>query len=162
MTETRRIVRVSHAEVASDGEVLVTLGLGSCVAIMLHDPVARIGGLAHVLLPEARDSAMQGSPAKFANTAVPHLVEEMTRAGADPGRLQARLVGGASMFGVLLSQHRLHTGVRNLNAARAALDAAGIPVEGEEVGREHGRSVYFYPASGRVRVTSYQFDEVEL
>jgi chemotaxis protein CheD len=162
VTETRRVVRVSHAEVASDEEVLVTLGLGSCVAIMLHDPVARIGGLAHVLLPETRDSEPPANPAKFANTAVPHLVAAMRRSGADPGRLRARLVGGASMFGLLLSQDRLHTGVRNLNAARAALSAAGIPVDGEEVGREHGRSVYFYPASGRVRVTSYQFDEVEL
>jgi chemotaxis protein CheD len=162
VTETRRIVRVSHAEVASDGEVLVTLGLGSCVAIVLHDPVARVGGLAHVLLPEFRNSEPPENPAKFANTAVPHLVDQMTQAGANPDRLRAHLVGGASMFGVLLSQDRLHTGVRNLNAARAALDAAGIPVEGEEVGREHGRSVYFYPASGRVRVTSHQFDEVEL
>lgn len=162
MTEIRRIVRVSHAEVASDGEVLVTLGLGSCVAIMLHDPVARVGGLAHVLLPESRNAEPPENPAKFASTAVPHLIDQMARAGADPDRLRARLVGGASMFGVLLSQDRLHTGVRNLNAARAALEAVGIPVDGEEVGREHGRSVYFYPSSGRVRVTSYQFDEVEL
>lgn len=157
-----RMVRVSHAEVAGEDDVLVTLGLGSCVAIILHDPVARMGALAHVLLPEPQLERVPSHPAKFASTAVAYLVDAMESAGAARGRMVARLVGGASMFGSLLSQGRLHTGERNIRAARAALADLAIPLEAEEIGREHGRSVYFYPATGRVRVTSYQFEEVEL
>lgn len=163
MTDAQRMVRVSHAEVADESEILVTLGLGSCVAILLHDPVARIGGLAHVLLPMPEAATEPENPAKFASTAVRHLVELMRPMGAEHGRLTGRLVGGASMFATLMSQGgRLHTGERNVRAAREALSAERIPLHGEEVGREHGRSVYFHPASGRVRVTSYQFEEIEL
>lgn len=162
MIDVERLVQVCHAEVAGAGEVLVTVGLGSCVAIVLHDPVARIGGLAHVLLPIPRDGQVPSSPAKYAATAVPHLMEAMEMAGAERARLRGRLVGGASMFGALLAQGKLHTGERNILAARDALRAADIPLDAEEVGREHGRSVYFHPASGRVRVTSLRFGELEL
>lgn len=159
---TERVVRVSHAEVAGEDEMLVTLGLGSCVAIILHDPAARLGALAHVLLPEPRPDRIPANPSKFASTAVKHLLAELERHGAVRSRIRARLVGGASMFGTLMSQGRLHTGERNVRAARAALLAESVVLDGEEVGREHGRSVYFSPASGRVRVTSYRFEEVEL
>lgn len=158
----RKVVRVSHAEVAGPGETLVTLGLGSCVAILVHDPVMRIGGLAHVFLPTPQASRKPGNPAKFASTAVPFLVEAVEAHGADRSRLEARLVGGASMFGALLSQGRVHTGERNLIAARDALRAAGIPLLAEECGLEHGRSVYFSMDDGRVRVTALDREDVTL
>lgn len=155
------LVRVAHAAVARSGEVLVTLGLGSCVAVLLDDPQARIAGMAHVLLPEP---ALPGAetPAKFASTAVPHLVERIECAGASRGRLRARLVGGASMFSSLLAQGAVHTGARNILAARKALQCAGIPIVAEEVGAEHGRSVRFYPEDGRVVVSSYRRGQVVL
>lgn len=162
MSDPQRLVQVSHVEVAGAGEVLVTVGLGSCVAIVLYDAVARIGGLAHILLPTPRDGQVPVNPAKYATTAVPHLVEAMEARGASRRRLRGRLVGGASMFGSLLAQGRLHTGERNILASREALSEAGIPLDGEEVGMEHGRSVYFHPADGRIRVTSLQFGEVAL
>lgn len=162
MSESQRLVKVAHAEVAGAGEVLVTVGLGSCVAIVLHDAVARVGGLAHVLLPLPREGQIPANPAKYAATAVPHLIEEMAALGARQERLRARLVGGASMFGALLAQGRLHTGERNILASREALVVAAIPVDAEEVGKEHGRSVYFHPADGRLRVTSLQFGEIDL
>lgn len=162
MTERQRIVRVSNAAVAGESEVLVTLGLGSCVAILLHDPEARVGAMAHILLPEPSGKIAATNKWKFASTAVAPLIQAMMRKGADRDRIVGRLVGGASMFGMHLSQQRLHTGERNVQAARAALESEGIAIEAEEVGREHGRSVYFYPADGRVRVTSYQFEEVVL
>lgn len=148
--------------VARAGEVLVALGLGSCVAIVLHDPVSRVGGLAHVLLPEPRLERHAAYPAKFATTAVPHLVSEMGEQGATPSRLVARLVGGASMFAALLSTDSLHTGAKNIAAARAALEDAGIPLLGEDVGLEHGRTVLFYPEDGRTVITSARNDDVLL
>ena len=155
-------VRVAEIGVAGAGDVLVAVGLGSCVAILLHDPVAGVGGLAHVLLPEPRPDRSSTAPAKFASTAVPHLVNAMAERGAAPERLVARLVGGASMFAALLTQGTLSTGARNIAAAREALREAGIPILGEDVGQEHGRTVRFHPEDGRTVVTSARKDDVLL
>ncbi|HVH12977.1 MAG TPA: chemotaxis protein CheD [Longimicrobium sp.] len=147
-------VRVAQAAVGGPDETLVTLGLGSCVAIVLHDEDARVGGLAHVLLPEPALSRDQGNASKFATTAVPALVKEMARRGARPGRLTARLVGGAAMFQGLMVPGSLNMGARNIIAARDALERAGIPLLGQEVGADYGRSVRFQVATGRTTVTS--------
>lgn len=156
------LVRVAQARVAGRGEILVALGLGSCIAVLLHDARARIAGMAHVLLPSPRVSATNANPAKFASTAVPALLGEMEAAGAVGSRITARLAGGASMFGALLSPGVVNTGERNVEAARCALATARIPVVAEEIGGEHGRSVYLDPVDGSVRVTSYQHPEVRI
>jgi chemotaxis protein CheD len=155
-------VKVADQAVASGGETLVTLGLGSCVAIALYDPAARVGGLAHVLLPEPSISRDASNPAKFATTAVPMLIERMREMGARRARLEARLVGGASMFGNLLTSASFNMGERNVLAARAALAAAGVPIRGEEVGGERGRSVRFHLADGRVVVSSVASEPIVL
>jgi chemotaxis protein CheD len=147
-------VKVAQAAVGGPDDTLVTLGLGSCVAILLHDAEARVGGLAHVLLPEPALSRDQGNASKFATTAVPALVQEMARMGARPGRLKARLVGGAAMFQTLMVPGSLNMGARNIIASRQALEQAGIPVVGEEVGGDYGRSVRFYVGAGRTTVSS--------
>ena len=147
-------VKVAQAAVGGPDDTLVTLGLGSCVAILLHDAEARVGGLAHVLLPEPALSRDQGNASKFATTAVPALVQEMARMGARPGRLKARLVGGAAMFQTLMVPGSLNMGARNIIASRQALEAAGIPVVAEAVGGDYGRSVRFYVGAGRTTVSS--------
>jgi len=144
-----RIVRVADCAVERDG-VLVTLGLGSCVAIMVHDPVRGVGGMAHILLPSRSLSRDQTNPAKFPETAVPLLLQRLSAIGADPRRLVAKLAGGASMFSQLLTPGSIQMGERNIAASRAALRHAGIPVVAEAVGGEKGRSVRFHLADGRV------------
>ena len=147
-------VKVADLAVAGSDDVLVTIGLGSCVAIVLHDPVAKVGGLAHVLLPSETLARDRSNPAKFPSTAVPVLVREMRAKGADPRRLKARIAGGASMFGGLIPSGGINVGERNVIAVREALDAAGIPLVAEDVGSDHGRSVYFSVGEGRVEVRS--------
>jgi chemotaxis protein CheD len=146
-------VQVSIAElaVATTGTRLVTLGLGSCVAIVLHAPRDGVGGLAHVMLPNAMLSPDASRPGKFASTAVPHLIEAMRALGAS-GPVEARLVGGASMFDALLPAGSLPLGSRNVAAARAACAAAGVPVVAEDTGGGHGRSVFFDIAEARLTV----------
>ncbi len=155
-------VKVAQAAVGGPDDTLVTLGLGSCVAILLHDAEARVGGLAHVLLPEPALSRDQGNVSKFATTAVPALVQEMARMGARPGRLKARLVGGAAMFQTLMVPGSLNMGARNINASRQALEEAGIPVVAEEVGADYGRSVRFNVGTGRTTVSSVGRTDVVL
>jgi chemotaxis protein CheD len=148
--------RVGIADLAvgeGDGTVC-TIALGSCVAIVLYDPQTRVGGMAHILLP-APDRGRDGdNPARYPETALPVLVGKMLALGADRAGLTARLVGGASMFANLLPKGAVTIGARNVEASRAALASAGIPVVGEDVGQDHGRSVYLFLADGRVEVRS--------
>jgi chemotaxis protein CheD len=152
------IVKVAEWAVEQGDGVLVTLGLGSCVAIMLHDAESQAGAMAHVLLPSrslARDST---NHAKFPDTAVPLLVDRLKRLGADPRRLVAKLAGGASMFSQLVTPGTIQMGERNVLAARSVLRAAGIPIMRESVGGERGRSIRFYVGDGRVEVRSVGAD----
>jgi chemotaxis protein CheD len=153
-------VRVADSAVATAPDVIVTVGLGSCVAISLYDPIAVIGGLAHILLPSEAMSRERQNRAKFAGTAVPMLIEQLRARGARPGRLQAKLAGGAAMFASLVSTPGLQMGERNVMACRAALQTAGIPLVGQDVGGDFGRSVYFTIADGVLRVRSVRRGEV--
>lgn len=154
-------VGVADMAVASGAMRLVTVGLGSCVAIVLHDASNRIGGLAHVLLPSPAMSRDSENPARFPSTAVPVLLNEMARMGAT-GQVTARLVGGASMFRSLLAMGGVNVGERNVLACRMALAAAGVAIVAEDTGGEHGRSVYFDVATGVLRVRSLARGESEL
>lgn len=157
-----RVKVADHAVARGPDVVIATIGLGSCVAIVLWHERLRIGGLAHVLLPSQTLSRDVANRAKFAETAVPLLVEEMTALGARPGELTARLVGGASMFGQLLPSSGINMGERNVDASRLALRQAGIRVVAEDVGRDYGRSVYFHLDDGRVRVRSLKMGDVHI
>lgn len=156
------IVRVAEQRTGRGKGMLVAIGLGSCVAILLYDPDAKVGGLAHVLLPDPSFSRHGDGEAKFATTAVPALVREMERLGADRSRIRARLVGGATMFSDLLPANQLHMGERNVRASRAALKEEGIAIVGEAVGGTWGRTVRFHLADGRVNVTSPGRDDLVL
>ena len=152
------IVSVADWAAERGDGVLVTLGLGSCVAIMLHDAEARAGAMAHVLLPSISLARDITNRAKFPETAVPLLIERLKGLGADPRRLVAKLAGGASMFGQLVTPGTIQMGERNLLAARTALRAAAIPIVREAVGGERGRSVRFHVKDGRVEIRSVGAD----
>jgi len=151
---SRREHMVRVAEWAADrgDAVLVSLGLGSCVAIMLHDPNAGAGAMAHILLPSRSLSRDTTNPARFPETAVPFLLERLTELGADPRHVVAKLAGGASMFAQLMQPGSVQMGERNIAAARQALRHASIPVAAEAVGGGSGRSIQMFVADGRVEV----------
>lgn len=150
-----RMVSVADWAVDRGDAVLVTLGLGSCVAVVLYDAESTVGGLAHLLLPSPSLSQDRDKPAKFPETGVPFLVERMREAGAVQRRLRARIVGGASMFASLGSSSVSSVGERNIHATRQALERAGIPLLAEDTGKDYGRSVYAFLETGRVEVRSY-------
>lgn len=152
MTEIR--VKVADWAVGRGEGTITTIGLGSCVAVVLYDEQARVGGLAHILLPSETMARDRSNPAKFPQTAVPLLVSEMVKLGASPARISARIVGGASMFANLLPNGGVNVGDRNVAAVREVLANAGLPVVGQDTGSDHGRSVHFHLADGRVEVRS--------
>ena len=151
--ETCIRVHVADYAVASSGTIS-TVGLGSCVAIILYDPVARVGGLAHVLLPTEAMSRDRSNPAKFPATVVPILLDRMRDLGAMGNRLRAKIVGGASMFGNLIPPGGVNIGERNVVAVRQVLAGAKIPIVAEDTGSDYGRSVYLNVADGAVEVRS--------
>ena len=154
MTHPETIVRVADLRVGTGQDVLVTVGLGSCVAILLYDPVARVGGMAHILLPSPALSRADQNAAKFPQTAIPHLVDLMAREGATPRRLTSRLAGGASMFATLAAPGTIQMGERNVVACRQVLHAQGIPLVGEAVGGDYGRTVKLRVSDGQVEVST--------
>jgi chemotaxis protein CheD len=148
------IVRVADLKVGGPEDVLVTIGLGSCVAIVLHDPAARVGGLAHVLLPSPALSRRDQNPAKCPQTALPLLLEQMAARGASPRRITARIAGGASMFASLSAPGTINMGERNVVATRNALMQHGVPLVAEDIGADYGRTVRFRVTDGRVDILS--------
>ncbi len=118
-----------------------TIGLGSCIALILHDQRRSLAGLAHIMLPESRGDTDR--PGKFADTAMDALLEEMGRAGSTKSSLTATVVGGASMFE--FSANSLNIGERNAVAVKGLLQEQGIRIEHEETGGKVGRSVYYWP-----------------
>ncbi len=148
------IVKVADLRSGTGNDVLVTIGLGSCVAIVLYDATARVGGMAHVLLPSSALSRRDSNPAKFPQTAVPLLLEQMGQQGANVRRISARLVGGASMFSGLGAPGTIQMGERNVVASRQALHLHSVAIIAEATGGDFGRTVRLWVADGRVEVSS--------
>ncbi len=136
---------------ATAGDVLVTIGLGSCIGLVVADRRSGAAGLAHVMLPAAAGHRVDASThGKFADLAVPALVGELQRLGARPVGLQAALVGGAHMFS--FAERQLDVGARNEAAVREGLAAARIPVRAAATGGGKGRTVKVHLDGMRVVV----------
>ncbi len=120
----------------SAGTVLSTIGLGSCIGLVLLDANCGAVGLAHIMLPQSRGSARE--PARYADSGVPALIGALAALGARPQRMEAVLVGGARLF----AANQLEIGLRNSEAVAAALGEAGIPVRARETGGTVGRSLW--------------------
>ena len=146
-------MKVADFAVSKGEGVISTIGLGSCVAIVIYDKLTRVGGMAHILLPSEGLSRDKDNRAKFPGTAVPLLLEEMKKLGAR-GPYTAKIAGGSSMFGALLPAGGINMGERNVLSARQALSEAGIPLAAQDVGGDYGRSVYFHLDDGRMLVRS--------
>lgn len=148
-------VGVSDYRVVSSPRVLAAVGLGSCVGVCLYDPLSKIGGLAHIMLPDSSIwNSKKFKPAKFADTAVGVTLDDMIEQGALKYRIGAKIAGGARMFfdnGNGTDENDIfNIGSRNVEAVKKALKSEGIKIVGEDTGGIYGRSVNFYTDSGLV------------
>ncbi len=149
---SRLRIGISEFCLAEPPAVLVTFGLGSCLAITLYDPGTRFGAMAHTLLPASRSQDPVPRPAKFVDSAIDLMVGELLARGAERERLAAKLFGGANMFEPLVGSADNGIGPRNTRSAREHLAAQGIPLAAADVGGNFGRTVEFDLATGLVRV----------
>jgi chemotaxis protein CheD len=160
MTASETMVRMGELAVSGvPGDVLVSLGLGSCIGLALIDRKMGIAGLAHVVLPESQGHD-ETDARKFADHAVPELVSELEAAGARRLRLEAVLVGGASMFAV--SSSNLEVGQRNEAAVREQLKRLRIPVRAVATGGNTGRTIRVDVETGAVTCREAGGDDIEL
>ena len=155
-------IMVGMAEIKvirSAESVLIALGLGSCIGVCVYDPHARIAGMAHIVLPDS--AGHETSPSKFANTAIPMLIQEMERVGAVSARLRAAIAGGAQLFAFNGSGPRLEIGPRNVAAVQTVLERHNIYVSASDLGGTVGRTVRL-TGDGRVHVKTIGKGEREL
>jgi len=128
---------------------LTTLGLGSCVGIALYDPVNKIAGLAHIMLPDSKQIQNNSNAAKFADTATIRLIFQMQKLGARKELLKAKIAGGAQMFDFHTTNEALRIGDRNVEASLKCLGSQGIPVIARDTGSNYGRTVELYAEDGK-------------
>ncbi|QLK25462.1 chemotaxis protein CheD [Natrinema zhouii] len=150
-------VGISELIVSDGDDTLKSYGLGSCLAIALYDPGSEIGGLAHVMLPDgdAADNSDR-KPGKYADTAIRALLRRMVEQGASYTTVEAKIAGGSDMFE--FESFGDGVGQRNIAAAKEELEKLGVPLEGEDVGGEYGRTVEFTPGTGTLTIKSSDAD----
>ncbi len=133
----------------SKGGILKTVGLGSCIGIALYDPAIKVGGLAHVMLPQSTNGTKRS--AKYADHAVEMMVEALERMGSDRRKVIAKIAGGAQIF-KHMTMDMLRIGERNAEAIKSILKDYGIRIVSEDIGGSEGRTVYFFTSDGRMLV----------
>ncbi len=143
-------IGIGDLKVCRAPDVLVTYALGSCVGICLLDNQTGIGGLSHIMLPDSTGMSAQTSPMKFADKALPMLVQQMVALGANKSRLTAKIAGGAMMFSI--ANEKFNIGERNVIAVKKFLNENRIPILAEDCGLNYGRTQLFYPATGVMEI----------
>ncbi|HOB91503.1 MAG: chemotaxis protein CheD [Bacillota bacterium] len=142
---------------------LVCFGLGSCVAVGIYDSINRIGGMAHVVLPDSSIGLAHGSPGKYADTAIPALIEQLKAAGARKSHMRVKIAGGAKMFASSPGlSNVLDVGTKNVAAVKKALASCGLRIAAEDCGGRAGRTFMLSLKDGVARVRTLGRSEIEL
>lgn len=152
-------VGMAETEISNGVEPLVCLGLGSCIGLVAHDPVAGLSGMAHIMLPAAFPHKPVDKPSKFADTAVPDLIQRLLEQGANRTHLLFAYAGGAQVFKFGSQTGSLDVGIRNAEATARALKRHAAKIVASEVGGHSGRTMTFDPATGEVRIRTAQSGE---
>ena len=153
----RLVVGIGDFAVSDNpADTVVTHALGSCIAVCLFDPLAKVAGLLHILLPESRINPVRAKeqPATFADTGIPMLFNAAYRLGAQKKRCVVHLIGGAEVTTSLANSATFDIGRRNILAARNSLWRNGVLIKGESVGGSLVRTVHIDVAHGAIQVTS--------
>lgn len=147
-------VGMADANVCVAPDVIITLGLGSCVGIVLYDPVSKIAGLAHIMLPDSTKIMNNANKYKFADTAIDMLIRDMVKVGAKRHNLVAKIAGGAQMFNFGNNSELMCIGERNVEATKEKLAKLRIKLLAEDTGANYGRTLEFHPETGLMYVKS--------
>ncbi|MFF2752589.1 chemotaxis protein CheD [Psychrobacillus sp. NPDC058041] len=150
-----QVVKVGIADmnVARPPDTIRTSGLGSCVGVVLYDERLKIAGLIHVMLPDSSLGRLENiNIAKFADTGIPAMIEQLKLEGAQPFKLRAKIAGGAQMFQFSSSRDTMRIGPRNVEAVKEQLKKYTIPIVSEDTGGNSGRTIEFDPTTSMLHI----------
>lgn len=144
------VIKVGMADlnICKAPNVITTLGLGSCIGLTFYDPVTKVGGMVHYMLPDSTKVKNNSNIAKFGDTGIEELLKRVVAAGASRTRLVAKMAGGAKMFEVSGLSDIGNIGARNAEAAKLKLKELGIRLVAEDTGLNYGRTVELHCDTG--------------
>ncbi len=154
MAESIKVGMADLKVATKPDDVLITLGLGSCIGIALYDPTIKLGGLAHIMLPDSTRIKNNSNIAKFADTGIAELYRLMIKGGASKMRMIAKIAGGARMFEMSGNNAMGAVGDNNAAASKEALKKLGIRLVAEDTGLNYGRTVELHCDTGEYWIRS--------
>jgi chemotaxis protein CheD len=152
-------VGMADLNICKSPDSIITLGLGSCVGVILYDPVKHIAGMLHAMLPDSTAIRNNANRHKFVDSGMDDLLEMMLKAGADKKRMIAKLAGGAQMFAFGSDNEMGRIGDKNVLASKEKLASFGIPLLAEDTGLNYGRTVEFFPETGKYLIRAVGKEE---
>ncbi len=152
MAGTTLKIGMADLKVSKAPDKLTTLGLGSCVGVTLYDKTSKIAGMVHVMLPSSKDIKNNDNKAKFADTGIQVLLEQMIKLGAMKPNLIAKIAGGSQMFNFNSNNETLKVGERNVLATKTKLKELGIRLVAEDTGGNFGRTIVIDAEDGSLHV----------
>ena len=147
-------VGLADRKIAKAPDLLTTLGLGSCIGLTLYDPVSKVGGLVHYMLPDSTKLKNNTNIAKFGDTGIRELYKQIVANGANPRRLVAKIAGGAKMFEVSGLSNVGNVGERNAEEAVLILKELNVPLIARDTGLNYGRTVVLDCSTGDYLIKS--------
>ena len=146
------IVGISDIKVSNNaGDVIITYALGSCIGIVVFDPIAKVGGMLHYMLPESTldQNKARENPEMFADTGIPLLFKSCYKLGADKKRMVVKAAGGAS---ILDDTNFFRIGQKNIMAMRKIFWKNNVMINKEDTGLNYNRTVRLEMSTGKVFV----------
>lgn len=149
-------IRVGMADykVGSSPDSLITLGLGSCIGIVIYDKNKGIAGMAHIMLPSSQEIKNNSNKLKFADTCLDLMMQDLMKKNLSKSSLKAKIAGGAQMFSVALNSENLNIGKRNALAVKEKLKSLNIPIVAEDLYGNSGRTITFDISTGDLHIKS--------
>lgn len=147
-------IGMAELDICLPPDAITTLGLGSCVGVVLYDPTKKISGMVHVMLPDSTKIKNNENLAKFADTGIEELLKRIVAKGANRRSIVAKIAGGAQMFAFKSDNDMLRVGDRNVEATKEKLKQLQIPLIAEDTGKNSGRTIEFYPETGELLIKS--------
>lgn len=142
MNETIKVGMADY-KIGAEEDTLITLGLGSCIGVIIYDPLKKIAGMAHIMLPSSLEIKNNSNKMKFADSCIDLMMEELMKMRVNKGSLKAKMAGGAQMFSVSLNNDTMNVGKRNALAVKDKLKSLGIPLVAEDTLGNYGRTIRF-------------------
>ncbi len=155
-------VGIADLKIAKAPQKLTTLGLGSCVGVTIYDPTLKIGGMVHVMLPDSTAIKNNTNKAKFADTGVKELLDQLVAQGCKRNNCVAKIAGGAQMFKFSAQTETLRVGEKNIVAVQQILRELRIPIKASDVGDTFGRTIELNLENGLLLVRTIGKGEKEI